>query len=151
MASARPPRGKPEKAVKTQFSIKHLDHVVLRVSDMEQSIRFYSDVLGCSVDRRRDDLGMVHMRAGSSMIDLVDIHGPLGRAAGEAADLNRRNVDHFCLRGEPFDESALREHFRHFGFALEQAVRRYGAEGEGPSVYCFDPDGNQVELKGATS
>lgn len=130
------------------FTVKHIDHIVLRVQDLERSIHFYGDVLGCEVDRRRNDLGMVHLRAGASMIDLVDIAGPIGRQGGPAAGNARRNVDHFCLRVDPFDEAALIAHLEKFDLAPEKAVTRYGAEGDGWSLYCFDPDGNQVELKG---
>ncbi|RQR54581.1 VOC family protein [Burkholderia sp. Bp9140] len=131
------------------FEVKHIDHIVLRVNDVERSIAFYESVLGCSVDRRRDDLGMVHLRAGNSMIDLVDVHGPIGRNGGGAAGSGRRNVDHFCLRIEPFDEDAILAHLETFDLTADKAVMRYGAEGDGSSLYCFDPDGNQIELKAA--
>ena len=60
----------------SKFSIQHIDHIVLRVTDLERSIRFYQAVLGCTLVKRREDLGMVHLRAGASMIDLVDVEGP---------------------------------------------------------------------------
>lgn len=59
------------------FKVKQLDHVVLRVQDIQRSLAFYSETLGCDVAKRRDDLGMIHLRAGNSMIDLVDVAGPL--------------------------------------------------------------------------
>lgn len=130
------------------FWIQRIDHIVLRVSDMERSIRFYQQVLGCEITKRRDDLGMVHLRAGASMIDLVDVQGPLGRPGGAAAESERRNVDHFCLRIDPFNEPELLAHLARHGVFAENAVQRFGAEGTGPSIYCNDPDGNQVELKG---
>ncbi|HDS1733802.1 VOC family protein [Pseudomonas sp. BP8] len=130
------------------FEISHLDHVVLRVQDMQQSLDFYTTVLGCHVVKRREDLGMIHLRAGASMIDLVDVQGPLGIQAGGAADPQHRNVDHFCLRITPFREAELLSFLSSAGVQAEKAIIRYGAEGEGPSIYCFDPDGNQVELKG---
>ena len=130
------------------FEIKHLDHIVLRVEDMQASLDFYTRTLGCPIRKRRDDLGMIHLGAGTSMIDLVDAQGPLGRQGGGLADPRHRNLDHFCLRIEPFDEAALIAHLQSFGLTVEQAARRFGAEGYGLSLYCFDPDGNQVELKG---
>jgi catechol 2,3-dioxygenase-like lactoylglutathione lyase family enzyme len=130
------------------FHIQRIDHIVLRVSDLERSIRFYRDVLGCELAKRREDLGMVHLRAGASMIDLVDVQGPLGRKGGPAASEERRNVDHFCLRIEPFDETAILAHLHGHGLKVGKAERRYGADGTGPSIYCDDPDGNQLELKG---
>ncbi|VVN29480.1 VOC family protein [Pseudomonas fluorescens] len=130
------------------FTIKQIDHIVLRVEDLERSITFYGEVFGAELVKRRDDLGIVHLRAGASMIDLVDIRGELGRKGGAAAAPEGRNVDHFCLRIEPFDEETLISHLQSFGLAPEKAAVRFGAEGSGLSIYCFDPDGNQVELKG---
>lgn len=131
------------------FAIERLDHVVLRVLDLERSIEFYGRVLGCSVDRRRDELGLVHLRAGASMIDLVAIDGPLGRPGGAAAAGTGRNMDHLCLRVEPFDGAALLAHLRRHGVARDAKVQmNYGAEGNGPSLYLDDPDGNVLELKG---
>lgn len=130
------------------FQIKHLDHVVLRVQDLARSVDFYTKVLGCSVKKKNDKLAMIHLSAGVSMIDLIDVQGPLGAAGGAAPEKERRNVDHFCLRVDPFDEASIVQHLQAFGIAADKAVLRYGAEGEGLSIYCFDPDGNQIELKG---
>lgn len=130
------------------FSVQRLDHVVLRVQDIERSLAFYTCVLGCDVKKRRDDLGMIHLGAGTSMIDLVDVNGAIGRQGGAPAGKQRHNVDHFCLRVEPFDEQAILAHLAAAGVSAEKAVMRYGAEGTGLSIYLNDPDGNQVELKG---
>lgn len=131
------------------FHILRLDHVVLRVADLERSMAFYATVLGCAVVRRRDDLGLVHLRAGVSMIDLVSIDGPLGRKGGRAAGVEGRNVDHLCLRIEPFDGAALQKHLADWGVQPQGPVRvNFGAEGDGPSLYFHDPDGNAIELKG---
>lgn len=132
------------------FAVQRLDHLVLRVADLERSIRFYREVLGCEVVRRRDDLGLVHVRAGVSMIDLVSIDGPLGRRGGAAPGAGARNVDHVCLRIEPFDAPALIAHLERHGVAGDAKVfENFGAEGTGPSIYLTDPDGNAIELKGA--
>jgi glyoxylase I family protein len=131
------------------FAIERLDHVVLRVLDLERSIAFYGDVLGCGVVKRRDDLGLVHLRAGASMIDLVAIDGPLGRQSGSASAGPGRNMDHLCLRVEPFDATALLAHLQRHGVAHRADVQiNFGAEGHGPSLYLDDPDGNVIELKG---
>ncbi|AGU47259.1 putative glyoxalase domain-containing dioxygenase [Variovorax paradoxus B4] len=131
------------------FSVLRIDHVVLRVKDIVQSIAFYRDVLGCQVEKRRDDLGLVHLRAGSSLIDLVTHDGPLGRQGGALAGKEGRNVDHLCLRIEPFDEAAIRALMARHGVPVHGEVQNnFGAEGNGPSIYIADPDGNGVELKG---
>ena len=128
--------------------IRDLDHLVLRVAALAPMLRFYVDALGCTLERRRDDLGLVQLRAGRALIDLVPVDGPLGRAGGAAPGREGRNLDHFCLRLEPFDEAALRAHLAAHGVAAGALERRYGAEGEGPSIYVADPEGNVVELKG---
>ncbi|MFJ4346295.1 VOC family protein [Pseudomonas sp. NPDC089401] len=130
------------------FTLKHIDHLVLRVGDLPRSVAFYRDLLGCTVSRERPDLGMVHLATGTAMIDLVSLDGPLGQPGGAAPGAQGRNLHHFCLRIEPFDEAALTTYLEAAGVSVEPAEKRYGAEGEGLSLYCFDPDGNQVELKG---
>jgi catechol 2,3-dioxygenase-like lactoylglutathione lyase family enzyme len=128
--------------------IREIDHIVLRVVDLDRALAFYGDVLGCAVERRQDEIGLVQLRAGRSLIDLVPIDGVLGRAGGVAAGAEGRNVDHFCVRVEPFDEGAIRAHLRAHAVEAGEVARRFGAEGEGPSLYIQDPDGNVVELKG---
>ena len=128
------------------FSIKGLDHIVLRVVDLPKMLRFYIDVLGCTMERTQEELGLYQVRAGSSLIDLVTITGKLGRAGGAAPGAQGRNLDHFCLRIEPFDQAALRAHLA--SHDVGESGSRYGAEGEGPSLYVRDPEGNTVELKG---
>lgn len=125
-----------------------LDHVVLRVADLERSLRFYRDALGFEIERRLDELGLVQLRAGSALIDLVPIDAPLGRAGGGAPDPKARNVDHFALSVVRFDEAALRDLFARHAIGASETAERYGAEGYGPSIYLTDPDGNTVELKG---
>jgi len=130
------------------IAIRDIDHLVLRVVNVEAMIAFYRDVLGCSVDRRRDGIGLVQLRAGRSMLDLVPVDGELGRAGGAPPGREGRNLDHFCFRLESFDETAIREDLARAGVPTGPVAIRYGAEGDGPSLYITDPDGNVVELKG---
>lgn len=133
------------------IDIRGLDHVVLRVSDLERALRFYRDVLGCREERRLDELGLVQLRAGAGLIDLVPLDSPLGRAGGGAAPAageGGRNMDHFALQLASFDEAAMRAHLERHGVEPGDVARRYGAQGNGPSMYLRDPDGNTVELKG---
>ncbi len=133
------------------IQIREIDHLVLRVVDLSAMLRFYCDGLGCRVERRQDEIGLIQLRAGRSMIDLVTIEGKLGRAGGAAPGREGRNLDHLCLRVEPFDEAAIRAHLASLGVEGGPVESRYGAEGEGPSIYLGDPEGNVVELKGPPS
>ncbi len=128
--------------------VREIDHLVLRVRDMDRMIRFYGEVLGCAVEKRQEAIGLVQLRAGRSLIDLVDVDGKLGRMGGAAPGREGRNLDHLCLRVEPFNEAAIRAHLAAHGVAAGETGSRYGAEGEGPSIYIDDPEGNTVELKG---
>ena len=121
------------------FALKGLDHVVLRVADMGRAVAFYRDVIGATEERRVERIGLVQLRAGASLIDLVPL-GDLARGDG--------NMEHFALTVEPFDEAAIAAHLDAHGVKHGEAVPRYGAEGDGPSLYLDDPDGNQIELKG---
>lgn len=123
------------------FHVERIDHVVLRARDLAAMVRFYEQALGFKVERRLDRLSLVQMRAGASLLDLI------GGERGEGAP----NMDHLCFRVEPFDRDAIVRQLAPFGISVGETVERYGAEGNGPSVYFHDPEGNQVELKGPPS
>lgn len=130
------------------FRLKSLDHIVLRVADVGRSIDFYTSVLGCSVEHDNTEIGLHQLRAGDSIIDLIDVAGVLGREGGAAPGPTAHNVDHFCVRIEPFEEDALRRHLAKHGVEAGRLYDNWGADGRGPSMYIKDPDGNTVELKG---
>jgi len=131
--------------------IREIDHLVLRVVDLERMLHFYCDLLGCTIERRQDSIGLVQLRAGRSLVDLVPTDGVLGSAGGAAPGVEGRNLDHFCFRVQPFDEFAIRSVLEAHGIVVGPMESRYGAEGEGPSIYVTDPEGNVVELKGPPS
>lgn len=131
-----------------KFNILGLDHLVLRVREIDTMLAFYCDALGCTVERRQEEIGLVQLRAGAALIDLVPVDGPLGRAGGAAPGREARNLDHFCLRIAAFDETQIRRQLAAHGVEAGPVEVRYGAEGEGPSIYLDDPEGNVVELKG---
>jgi catechol 2,3-dioxygenase-like lactoylglutathione lyase family enzyme len=128
--------------------LQGIDHLVLRVRDMDAMRGFYCDVLGATHVAYRPEFGMSHLKVGNSMIDLVAVDGPLGKPGGAAPGKEARNLDHFCLRVEPFDLAAIISHLGRQGVAVGEIRRRYGAEGNGVSIYVTDPEGNTVELKG---
>ena len=133
---------------KPPFTLRQIDHVVIRARDPAALEAFYREVLGCTVERRQDGIGLVQLRAGASLIDLVAVDGKLGRMGGAAPGREGHNMDHLCLRIDPFDREAIAAHLQAHGVAVGDYGSRYGAEGEGPSQYLSDPEGNVVELKG---
>lgn len=133
------------------FAVLGIDHVVFRVKDLPRMEAFYREALGCEVVRRREDLGLVHIRAGRSLVDLVSVDGPLGREGGAAPGAEGHNVAHLCLRVEPFDPEAIRRHLAGLGIEASAHASNFGAEGVGPSLYFRDPEGNTLELKGPST
>jgi len=125
-----------------------LDHVVLRVVDLDASVRFYVGALGGRMERELAELGLHQVRLGAHLVDLVPVSSPLGQAGGAPPGEDARNVDHFALQLRRFDAPALRTHLESHGIEPGDVAARYGAKGNGPSMYVRDPDGNVVELKG---
>ncbi|MFQ3787188.1 VOC family protein [Halomonas sp. A29] len=128
--------------------IQGIDHLVLRIRDTDAMLAFYCEALGCTVEKHQEEIGLIQLRAGRSLIDLVPVEGTLGQLGGAAPGREGRNLDHFCLRLESFDEVAIRRHLASHGIEAGELKQRYGAEGSGPSIYLEDPEGNTIELKG---
>ena len=129
------------------INITRIDHVVLRVENMPVMLEFYCGVLGCRLERGPGELGLAQLRAGSSLIDLVAIDGRLG-GSSRPPEREAQNVDHVCLLVRPWDEDTVLGHLRDHGVVPGDVASRYGATGQGPSIYLSDPEGNTVELKG---
>jgi glyoxylase I family protein len=130
------------------FNIRQIDHLVLRVLNLQLMLDFYTDVIGCSVEKAQEELGLYQLRAGNSLIDFVPVDGPLGKVGGAGPDSEGRNLDHFCLRIDPFVGDEILQYLRSKNIEPGKVESRYGAEGDGPSIYVTDPEGNVVELKG---
>ena len=126
------------------FIIIGIDHIVLRAIGPTKLERFYLDALGLRLERREGKLAQ--LRAGDALIDIVpaDQAGP----AGGSSSTGGANLDHLCLRVEPFDAEAIARHLAGQDVACGAEALRYGAEGSGPSIYLRDPEGNGIELKG---
>jgi len=130
------------------LTIQALDHVVMRTTRLTEMLAFYRDFLGCPLERELDpEVGLVQLRAGTGLIDLVPVDSELGRLGGGPPKQDGRNVDHVCLRIDAIDEQALLQHLDEAGIEHSEFAERYGAEGFGRSVYINDPEGNVVELK----
>ncbi len=133
------------------INVREIDHIVLRVLDLDAMLHFYCSVLGASVERRQDDIGLVQLRIGRALLDLVPVSGLLGAAGGAPPGREGRNLDHFCLLVEPFVETEIRATLAAHHIDAGATAWRYGAQGQGPSIYIQDPDGNTVELKAPPS
>ncbi|HEX9807991.1 MAG TPA: VOC family protein [Alphaproteobacteria bacterium] len=120
------------------FGVRIIDHLVLRSGDAPRLVAFYRDVIGLPVERQTRS-GLTQLRAGASLVDIVPV---------EDRDRPGRNLEHFCLRVDPFDEAAIRRHLEAAGAEIVKSGTAYGADGRGPNLYFRDPDGNEVELKG---
>ena len=130
------------------INIRLIDHVVIRVQNLVRMIDFYCDVLGCRLERGPGKNGLAQLRAGDSLIDLVDAAGPPGRQGGGRPHHEGGNMDHVCLQVQPWDADAISNHLMKHDVEVGDVVTRYGALGSGPSLYIKDPEGNGVELKG---
>lgn len=130
------------------FRFRRLDHVVFRVRDVERMLDFYCRVLGCQPEKEQPEIGLWQLRAGDSLIDLVDVAGKLGRMGGAAPSEQGHNVDHVCLSVDGYDEVAIVNYLKAQDVRIGEIGMRYGAEGNGPSIYLHDPEGNMLELKG---
>ena len=130
------------------IKVRLIDHIVLRTEHLDDMIHFYSHVLGCKVERTLPpQIGLTQLRAGESLIDLVDVDSELGRAGGPPPSGTEKNVDHFCLQIEAIGEEELRGWLESNGIEVGDFEIRYGAEAFGSSVYIRDPDNNIVELR----
>ena len=129
------------------ITIQNIDHVVLRIVDLDSIVRFYIDVLGARWEKEQEQIGLYQLRLGTSLLDLVPVDSKMGRMGGAAPGKEGRNVDHICFRVLPWDGDSVLAHLEAHGIEA-QIVSRYGADGDGPSVYLSDPEGNNLELKG---
>ena len=132
------------------IALRDIDHVVFRVVDLEKVAAFWRDVLGAAFERHQEEIGLYQLRIGTSLVDLVPVDGKLGRMGGAPPGQEGRNVDHICFRVAPWDEAAILAHLARHGIE-GQVTQRYGADGDGPSIYIHDPEGNMIELKGPPS
>ncbi len=130
------------------LKLKQIDHLVLRALDVEAMMAFYVDVIGCSLEKMQKEAGLYHLRAGSSLIDLIIVDTRPGKIDGVTPGKEGRNLDHFCLSIDPFDTDQIIRYLKSKGIDPGKVESRYGAEGDGPSIYVADPEGNVVELKG---
>lgn len=125
-----------------------IDHVVFRTTKLEAMLQFYCHILGCEVERDQlDNNGLIQLRAGSALIDLVQVDSQLGRLGGKAPQQDGRNVDHVCLQIAAIEPAQLAQYLASHKVKHSDFAMRYGAEGVSKSIYIEDPEQNVIELK----
>ena len=127
--------------------ITELDHIGLRVKDVEASLRFYSELLGLKAERvdewRKGEIGFPSVRLNADT--LIDFF--LSEKKVDNAD-KEINQDHFCLVIEPTDMEHLKTRLEELGVRIHAGPgKRWGAHGDATSLYMYDPDQNVVELR----
>jgi glyoxylase I family protein len=120
------------------FKLLGLDHLLLHVRGMAEAERFYCGVLGCTVKHRLPEHAMVELSAGVTLVDTMDPHGAWALDGATAG----RNLDHFAIRTDQWDEAEMRKWLAAHGVRIEEER----AEEEDFSFYVRDPSGNLVEL-----
>ena len=127
--------------------ITEMDHIVLRVKDVEESLRFYTQVLGMPAERveqwRAGEIRFPSARINADTI--IDFFGtdqdPIGREG-------IKNQDHYCMVIEKTDMEALKAKFEAMGVGIQAGPgKRWGSHGDSISLYIYDPDDNVVELR----
>lgn len=126
----------------TAIEARGLDHVVLRTDRLEELLAFYRDKLGFPIEREIKELGLYQLRAGGALVDVVDAQiWKTNAGPGETL------YDHFCIQIAGSDPAVLARALDERGIAHGDPAERYGATGNGWSIYLQDPDGRTVELK----
>jgi len=126
-----------------------MDHIVLNVSDIDRSLQFYVGVLGLAPDRVDDyksgKVGFPSVRINEQTI--IDLFPP-ERQETSGAGGRAQNLNHLCLATENEDMQAVADYLTGHGIEIETGpIRRWGAKGNGTSVYFRDPDHNLVEIR----
>jgi catechol 2,3-dioxygenase-like lactoylglutathione lyase family enzyme len=149
MASRRLTKGRRKTTARSKppFALEGIDHILLLVNGMAPAVRFYTKALGCKVEGKLPQYGMLQLRAGSALIDLVDVSVPQGSWAAPPV-AGGRNLDHLCLALGGHDEAKLRRHLARHRIAIIEEGIHGGSRGESLSLYVRDPSGNVIELKG---
>jgi catechol 2,3-dioxygenase-like lactoylglutathione lyase family enzyme len=111
--------------------ITGVNHLTFSVSDLEESVRFYTGVLGFGLASRRE--GEAHLLAGDAWVALILDPSVRSGALPE------------------YTHAAFSVSVESFG-ALDRRIRRWGAETwqenqtEGDSLYFLDPNGHKLEI-----
>ena len=131
-----------------RIKVTELDHIVLNVSNIERSLKFYIDVLGLQAERldefKTGKVGFPSVRVnGDTIIDLFP-----AQVAEKAGEKRQGNLNHFCMVVGREDFSGIVDYLARHDIAVHEGpISRWGARGKATSVYFLDPDGNEVEIR----
>jgi glyoxylase I family protein len=134
-----------------RINITELDHIVLNVSDIERSLKFYTEVMDLKPERldefRAGTVGFPSVRINAdTVIDLFPIEG--GRGKQKDAEKTAGNLNHFCMVIGKEDFSGIIDYLKENRIVIREGpVSRWGARGRATSVYFLDPDGNEIEIR----
>ena len=123
------------------IDFRGIDHVVLRVSDVERSLHFYTEVLGLALERVVEDIGVHQIRCGQHLIDLCGV-----KEGKQLAEKDERGIDHLCLLVHG-DFDAIVDYLKSRDVQVTGPMELYGATGFGTSIYVLDPDDHTIEIK----
>ena len=133
-----------------RIKITDLDHIVLNVGDIEQSLIFYtgdSRLDGRAGRRVQGRQGRVSFGAHQRCDDhrFVSEQGTFDPRAGAKVD---GNLNHFCLVVGADDFAGTVDYLKEKQIGIREGpVSRWGARGRATSVYFLDPDGNEIEIR----
>lgn len=132
-----------------QIKIIELDHIVLNVSDIDRSLKFYTDVLGLEPERleafKAGKVSFPSVRINQGTV--IDLFPRKHSPATDGATL-KTNLNHFCLVVSKADFAGIVDFLTHHQIAIREGpVSRWGARGQATSVYFHDPDGNEIEIR----
>lgn len=122
--------------------VSGLDHVVIKVSDVQRSLAFFQNVLGLRLERIFEELGVWQVRCGANLIDLQTLKPGESLPPAES-----RGIDHFCIDVDGEVDATMAALEVADVTVVRKPVEVYGARGFGTSIYIADPDGYVVELK----
>jgi catechol 2,3-dioxygenase-like lactoylglutathione lyase family enzyme len=129
------------------LQVQGLDHIVLNVAEVRRSVAFYRDVLGLVIERldewQAGTIGFPSVRvSANTIIDLVEIGAEAARERGTP------NLNHFCLVVADETLEPIAAHLAGHGVTVYTGpARRWGARGNGVSIYFRDPDDNEIEVR----
>ena len=127
--------------------ITEMDHIVLRVKDVEESLKFYCETLGMQSERV-DQWKAGEVRFPSARLNADTIIDFFATDQETIAKDGVKNQDHYCMVIEPTDMDELKAKFEAMGVEIQAGPgKRWGSHGDGTSLYIYDPDNTVVELR----